>query len=543
VGALLIASVVWFGADPGGLALTAGPFAAVVFLLSVATMSWTRATPAMFAGGLFLGLAFAEHPIVAFAFPGFVAMALGATLRAPADESGRLLLRALVGFVLGSAAILLALEGAPSAVLDVPRITTPSDAIHLWFGWSAPFWRIASPVWWPSGLRTHLVGLARNAGPIVLVCAALGVAAFLRGRTRPLRPFLLIHLGFAAALVLGHFDDVKLARALTAWSVSFWCVAALAEWHERRPRLARVTGLAGVASAAILFGMNAGVVDRSAERGIAWARDSFDRLPDSSILITANPVHVALAVWEPREGIDVLYRGTPTAPALPPERRGLMRFVPTEELRALADAPPEGRTLLLDPNLFFDVGTRVPILGGSRKVVPYGLSFEIVPMTRKVEGIENTRGGFWEGLDVTASGPPLALRDGLTPSQFYARNLAQSAAVYLDLDLRKDAEREHLIALSHPDANPTVAAYGFAQVLFKNRNFAEAVRTLETYVRDSDAGAVQALSLLAGTYQQLRENEKAIGVLRRALALMPADNPDRPSIEERIERIEAQRQS
>jgi cytochrome c-type biogenesis protein CcmH/NrfG len=69
------------------------------------------------------------------------------------------------------------------------------------------------------------------------------------------------------------------------------------------------------------------------------------------------------------------------------------------------------------------------------------------------------------------------------------------------------------------------------------------VRTLETYVRDSDAGAVQALNLLAGTYQQLRESEKAIGVLRRALALMPADDPDRPSIEERIERIEAQRQS
>jgi glyoxylase-like metal-dependent hydrolase (beta-lactamase superfamily II) len=55
-GALLIASVVWFGADPGGLALTAGPFAAVLFLLSLATMSWTRATPAMF------GMQVAEMP-------------------------------------------------------------------------------------------------------------------------------------------------------------------------------------------------------------------------------------------------------------------------------------------------------------------------------------------------------------------------------------------------------------------------------------------------------------------------------------------------
>jgi len=542
-GALLLVGAIWFGADSGRLALTASPLPVVLALSSLAALAWTRPAALAFWGGLAAGLAFAEHPLVAFLLPGFLALLLSATLRVPPDGSGRLLARAAGGFLLGACAILGPLVSPRSTVIGAPAVASVGDAITLWWGSSEPFWRFAAPSWWPANVARHVAALARNAGPVVLLLAIFGAGAFLRGRTPLLRPFLLLHAGIAFALVFGHVDDARLAYALAAWTLVPWCVSALSDAQARRPRLGSWTWVPAVASAAVLLAMNHRLVDRSTERGVAWAEDALLLLPEPSVLITANPVHVALAAWNPRNGVDVIYRGTPHTRALEPGDRGLLPFRSSEELRGIVESQPEERTVLIEPNLFFDTGTRVTMLAGVRKVVPWGLCFEIVPMTRDVSRIATSRGSAWESFDVTAEGPPLGLRDGLTPAQFYARSLAQSAATYLDLDLEKDAEREFLLAATHPDANPTLVAYGFGQLLFEKRNFAECARVLETFVRDGDAGAVQALTLLGGVHQQLSQNAEAITAFRRAARLLDAQDAERASLEERIRRLESREKS
>ena len=127
----------------------------------------------------------------------------------------------------------------------------------------------------------------------------------------------------------------------------------------------------------------------------------------------------------------------------------------------------------------------------------------------------------WDKYDLRPGTPPAQLRDGLGGNEYYRRALLQSAALNLNLRLRRDAEREFLFALSLPDANPNPAIFGLGRIALERQNFEAAVETIEPRVRRDREGAWAALQLLGTAYMRMGEPEKAKGPLREALQLIP----------------------
>jgi hypothetical protein len=527
---LLVGVLVLFGASFAALGRKGGPFGVVVVLLAGCASAWTSRAPGAFAGGALLGLAAAEHPFVLFLLPAFAA--LGRRAAGVERAAASFWARAGAGFALGLAAIFLPiLDSAGHPLVDAGDPGTPARALAAWWGPERdPFWRPGGPRRWAAGAVELALGIWRNAGPIGVLVAACGAPALLR-LPRPALAALLP----AAAILFGQPRDGGVATALAVWPLLFLCVPGVIAIAGRlaSPRLAVLGPAAlGPIAGAFLLVLNSGTIDRSAERGVAWARDSFAPLPSGSLLVTASPVHLALASDGERPDLDLVYTGerstletrrTGAEVHAPPLRAG--EKMTGDFLHELVGLNHGIRPVMLEPALFFEADTRQALLGGRWRAQPHGIAFRVMPRDRTLSEDEERELArtveLWGGFDLAPGTPPSPLRDGLAGDAFYARSLLQSAALFLEAGRLRDAEREFLFALTLEAANRTVAAYGLGRVFFQEENFPEAVAVLEQYVSDSDDGAWTANRLLSSAHFRTGHLDEGLRVLERALRQTP----------------------
>ncbi len=559
--AVLVAGATLFGADFATLGLSAHPVPVLLLLLSGAAWAWTSSPPKPCLGGILLGLAAAEHPLVLFALPGFGAFALQASLRVTPEEGGSVVRRSAVGFLLGFCAVFLPILGANNAgLVHVSQPSSPLAALAAWASTSdGSFWALKGPGRWPGGVGEVALALWRNAGPIGLALATLGLAGFFSGLARFARPFLVVHATVAAAVVLGDPKDDSTAAVLVAWPFLFWVLPSLAALESRlakRPgfdaeRAARLVPVVSVVSAAVLFAMNAREIDRSAEKGVEWTDTVIRTLPDDAILITRNPVAVALAADGLRGDVDVVDVGeTSTLSAfrsgrmlLPLGERAPNRALDGETLAVLFHATEGGRAIFVDASVYFDAQLRDSLLGDRWVLSPHGLAFRLIqPGTNLDPEARRAAGLAWDGVNVTPETPPSPLRDGLGGSEYFARSLLQSAYLHLEQNRSEDAEREFLLALGHPAANPNIAAIGYARLLNTARHYTEIERTLDRYVRDDQEGAWIARRLQGNNFIRLGDMDRGIVMLQRALLLAPADMAEeKAKLQQTIRHLQATR--
>jgi hypothetical protein len=556
---LFVATALLFGADTARFAMSGGPVAPLLLLLAAAAAAWTRDKPWPFAGGLLLGLAIAEHPLCLFLVPGFVLVARGMCRRGARASDRWLLVRLAAGLVIGLAALALPLaDSAGRPLLDHGDPETFPRALALWWGEpGAPFYELHSPLSWLGGFVSVWAALWKNVGPLGILMGLAGIPLFRRGHGQLAKPFLLGAGLPALAILLGDARDASLLRILLAWSFLFWTVptwTALARAsvgdeiaETSRRRTAWSLPALAILSALILLFANRGAIDQSAERGIAWARDSLEPLPENALLLTGNPVHLVLAVDGEREDVDVVYIEDASTVAA---RRG------GREIQAPGSLPPgplspqalaeivarnrESRSVFVDPAIFFQHQLRGALQGSRWKLLPLGLAFEFLPAGEKAPKDHSTRtSSIWTSYELEPDTPASPLRGGLTGNEFYARGLLQSAALHLDLDLLNDAEREFLLALSLGEANKTLAALGLARVLFERKNYGEAACTLQEHIRDDDPGAWNARRLLGNVLLRLGKDEEAAREFRHALQLVPDALPqEREALETLLRNLE-----
>jgi hypothetical protein len=330
-------------------------------------------------------------------------------------------------------------------------------------------------------------------------------------------------------------SDPAMLRALVAWPFLFFMVpglgAAAERWTARMPAPQGALALAALAAAGsiALFALNRGAVDRSAERDVAWARDSFARLTSNGVLLTENPVHWAFVADGERPDLDVILLDRLETVRM--RRTTLGIFAPEWKeaeqdelayLRKLIAMNLPHRPVFIDPATFFDVRRRTEILGSEWQAFPFGLAFRIAPIGDTPEGVESRAAAIlWDEYDIQPGTPPSELRGGLGGNEYYARSLLQSAALNLDLKLRRDAEREFLFALTLDDANPNPALFGLGRIALERETFEEAVNTIEPRVRKDRPGAWAALQVLGNAYLRMGDLEGAKRALTEALQLVP----------------------
>ncbi len=504
-----------FGADLGAAGRAAGANATLLALLSGAAFAWIAPKPKAFAGGLLVGLASSEHPLVFFLLPGFLMAALGAAIRAEPGSDARILRRAALGFVVGMGAI--ALEGSGAR--------------------GAPLLRLAAPSVWIPSFANLVATLWRAAGPIGFALAVWGAVAFYRGHARHARPFILIHAIPALVSIVFVPRDPHVLRALVAWSFLFFMAPGFCAAASRRVVVhsgARRAAIASSALAAIslivLFAMNRAAIDRSRERGIAWARDSFDRLTENGVLFTANPVHWALVADGERPDLDVVLvdrletvkmrRSTLGlfAPELNDEAHDRGAFV-----RELVAMNLPHRPCYLDPAIYFDPERRAEILGEAWQAHPFGLAFRIAPNGEKATDPELKAAAIlWDEYDLRPGSPPGELRGGLGGNEYYRRSLLQSAAIHVDTGSSSDAERELLFALTLGGTNPNPALLGIGRIFLEREHFEETVNALAPRVRPDLEGAWAVYRLLGLAYLHLGDLEAAKRALTDALEHVPS---------------------
>jgi hypothetical protein len=542
-------AAVLLGLDTGGLGLQASPVAPLLALLAGSAAAFTARRPHPLLGGLLLGLATAEHPFVVFLLPGFGALAIGGTVRTEARRSGGFLRTTWIGFGAGLLAMLLPLVEARNAhLLLVNDPHSPARAIAAWWGdLAGPFWTPVGPRGWIDGMLEVVFAAWRAAGPLGFVLGLAALATFFGGGARLVRPFLLVFGVPALALVVGEAKDPRLAAALTGWAFLFWTVPTLAAaWSrvageteygalppeaDRRRADARAP-VAALLAAGLLLGLHAGRLDRSAEREPEWATSVVETLPPDAVLLTDNPVHVAAAAESGRSDVDVVYLPEPSslwaAPSgrelLPPDVRPPTDRIRPGELQRLLAFHLGERPVLIDASVFFDAARRAEVLAGTWDLVPHGLAFRVVPLGgHATDEMATLSLHAWDGLDTTPGTPPSPLRDGLDGDDWFARSLVQSASLWVDHDRDLDAEREFLVAASHPRVNPNLAALGLGRVFFERRRWEQAATTIDLLVRDDREGAWSARRLLANSYLQAGDREAAARELAKALRLAPRE--------------------
>jgi tetratricopeptide (TPR) repeat protein len=358
--------------------------------------------------------------------------------------------------------------------------------------------------------------------------------------------------------VLGAPADHGTAVVLAAWSFVFCALPALVVLESRlvrrgldparaalwMPALAFVAGLA-------VFELNVDGIDRSAERGVSWARTALDALPDDAILLTRNPAVLALAADGVRPDVDVVDVSEPSTLTafrggrllLPLGQEAPEGAIDGEVVAILVRATEGARSVFVDASVYFDLDLRQSLIGERWAATPHGLTFRLAehgtdlpPASRRAAALA------WEGLDLTPSTPPSPLRDGLAGSEYIARSLLQSAYLHLEQGRPEDAEREFLLAIGHPGANANVAAIGYSRFLSARRQWAQVAKTLETYTRDDEEGAWIARRLLGNTYLRLGDRERGLETLRRALRLVPASmGEERAKLQQAIRNLQGSR--
>lgn len=526
----MVGAAALFGAATGSSGTDASAIPMVLLLLSAATFSWLGSRPRAFTGGILLGLAAAEHPAVFFTLPGFLAMALGLSLRTEPEDGARLWKRAGFGFLVGLLTIFLGDRGA-----------------HHDSGFG-----IASPLRWFGGIADLLRTLITQASPLGFAAGLVGIAALFQGHSRRVRPFLLIHFVLALLIVTTRGGDRAMFAALAGWSFLYFFIpaieAATARFSSRT--VARSLPAVALLSSTILLWMNRGVLDRSTEKDLAWAHDSFDHLTGNGVLLTANPVHWAFVADGERSDLDVVLVDEPAslkmhrsplgllAPDLPASKTMTPKFL--SELIAMNVAQ---RPVFLDPSLFFRTPQRVAIVGERWQLQPFGLAYRVFPREAKATETDAQASGLlWASYQVRPGTPASPLRDGLTGNQYYARGLLQSAALYAESGRRGDAEREFLLAMTLDDANPNLAALGLARVFFERQSFEEVVNTLSPRIRDDREGAWLARKVLGMAHLQLGHFDEARREVETAMRLTPAELvSERQSMQNILDAIERER--
>ena len=507
----MVGAAVLFGACTGIAGTDASSIPMVALLLSATTLSWLGSRPRAFTGGILLGLAAAEHPAVFITLPGFLAMALGLSLRTDPQDGGRLVKRAGFGFLVGLLAIFL---GNSSANHDSG------------FG-------IASPLRWFASMGDLLRALITQASPLGFAAGLAGIAALFQGHGRRVRPFLLIHFLSAFVMVTMRGGDRAMFAALAGWSFVYFFIPAIEAAAARfsPARVARALPAYALLSSAILLWMNHGVLDRSAEKDLAWARNSFDRLSANGLLLTANPVHWALVADGERSDLDVIEVDEPASLKMHRSPLGLL----APELPASKSMTPEflgeliamnagNRAIFLDPSLFFRNEQRMAILGDRWQLLPFGLAFRALPLGEKATEEETQASGLlWAEYEMRPGTPSSPLRDGLTGNQYYARGLLQSAALHAQSGRRGDAEREFLLAMTLDDANPNLAALGLARVFFERQSFEEVVNTLSSRIQEDREGAWLAKKILGTAHFRLGQFDEARRAIESAMKLTPVE--------------------
>ena len=533
--ALAVGAATLFGPDLGGPGLRGSPVAGLLLLLAGSAVAWTAPAPRAFWGGLLLGAAVAEHPIVLFLLPGFAGLGLGALLRIPPERSGRFLLRATAGVVVGLGALALPLvPPAGTPVLGTDGAGTIAGALRIWWvDAGRPFWSFVGPARWGAGLADALGTVLRDAGPVGALLGFAGVVLFFSGRSSRLRPFLLAHGLPAIAAITGEFRDETVARALLGWTFLFWMVPTLVALHERwdGDRVPFRSVLAGVAVAAALLFPSAGSLDRSSEADLEWARSTFDPLPPDALLLTSNPVHLVFAADGERPDVGVVY--TPRASTLrtawrpggaPPPPVPPGRGLQGETLHALATRASASRPVVIDPSVHFDAGARAALLKDRWIERPWGPAFLLEPADVVLDAASAREGMVpWASVDSPWDLPASPLRDGLDGAGFYGRALLQSASTYLDLGFPEEAEQQFLVALSLPGGNRSLAAFGVGQSLAMRHFTRSAIATLEFGLREEDEGAWLASRSLANLYLLARDRTAARREIKRALRLLPPE--------------------
>jgi hypothetical protein len=472
--AFFAGAAVLFGGDIGRAGLEAGPTPVVLALLSGCAAAWTAAPARALTGGLCLGASVAAHPLSLAVVPGLAWLA---------PRNGRAAAGALFGLAL------LALPGAAAAWRSV------ADASADFAGFGAVLWR--------------------NAGPIGIL-ALLAAFALRPIGSAPPRAFLVAFAGAAAAWFLVG-ADAGLESALVAWPLLFCAAPGLAA-AERWIAPGRLPAL-GLVAAGALLGMSWGAVNRSAERGTAWAEDSLLSLPADALLLTSSPVHDALV----RDGFttagEVLFEEAPD---------------PAAFRRRVQEAGD--RHVYIDASVFFDPPRRNAILGGDLHAVPHGLIFRLLPTS---EAAPTKAPLAWEHSEPGVASLPSPLRDGLTVAQFYGRSLVQSGYRNLEEGLDDQAERDFVLAYSLGEPSPTLAAMGLARVFLERRNAISAIGALEGRIRAEDDGAWNAFQLLGSAYARSGRERDAIAALAQALPLVPATMPsEREQIRRTMEQLE-----
>ena len=561
---LFAGAAVVLGADTGRLGLLASPVPALLVLLSGSAAAFVWSRPRPFLGGLLLGLATAEHPFVLFLLPAFGAMALGSTLRTRPEDGPGMMRRAWLGFGIGCAALLLPLIDARDAhLLLVGEPTTAARALAAWFGDpDGAFWQLAGPRRWVPGALDVVFAAWRATGPLGFVLGLGGLVVFFTGRARLGRPYLLGFLVPAAALVLGEVRDPRVASALVGWAFLFWTVPAFAlAWdrlaggtedlpptNERAKRRADLrTPVTALLAGGVLLLVNGAQLDRSAERGIEWARTVVETLPDDAVLLTTNPAHLAVAAEGTRPDVDVLYLPQPTSlrsrrtgrDYLPADVRPPTEAVSPGELQRLLAFCGANRPVLLAPRTHFDPEWRDAILAGTRTVIPHGLAYRVVdPREEIADETVQAATAAWGDVDPTPGTPANPLRGGLAGDEWFGRGLLQSASIWSERGRISQAEAEFLLALSHPAVNPNSAAIGLASILFQRRNWEGAAGTLQGRIDDDLEGAWAARRLLASSLLQAGRREEAREELQRALRVTPRELVnERKSMEELLQSL------
>jgi hypothetical protein len=469
----------------------------LVLLLSGATLAWIGDRPRAATGGILLGLAVTEHPYVLLTLPGFLAMALGISVRSRPEDEARLFRRACLGFLFGLTAFFLAGSGVHSSR----------------FG-------ISAPKEWLRGLGHFIQALWSGVGPFGLGATLFGLGGFFQGQGRRVRPFFLIHLLLAAAMIFARPQDPEVLAALTVWSLLYSFIPAVEAASLRLPaRRSSAIGAFALVSSAFLFLLNQKNLDRTREHGIDWARDSFDRLTENGLLLTANPVHWALAADLERADLAVVYVDEPATLKLRRSPLGLFapdsvpKTLDPQFLRRLIEMNLPHRSVFFEPTLFFRNETREAILGSEYSSHPFGLAFRIARRADKPTPVEVRASTLlWDGYDIHPETPVSSLRGGLTGNQYYARSLLQSGALYLEAGLTRDAEREFIFVLSNEDGIHNLAAMGLGRVFFDRQRYADVVEILAPRIRNDREGAWIARKVLAsaqlysGNFEDARRN-------------------------------------
>jgi hypothetical protein len=533
--ALFVGLATLFGGDSGRLGLSGSPVSVLFVLLAGAAAAWTAKAPRAFTGGLLLGAAAAEHPFVLFLLPGFVALG-----RSQAPAAG-FVPRASTGFGLGLLALFL-------PVWDSAAKLGPMESL---FAWAASddgsFWRFGGPRRWTGGALELGLAIGKGAG---VVGALLCLGGAVRTGFRRMAPWLVP----AGALVLGQPADTGTASALIGWSFLFLAIPAVAEVYRRlggfaaddtKRRAATRTVIVGFVGGFLVLATSLRTIDRSAEKEILWSRKSFDIVPQESLLLTRDPVHMALSADGERPDVDVVWVEDPATLVsrhpnrvvhAPPVRPG--ERMSGEFLSEVVGLNHGQRPVLVDPGFFFDVEQRLALLGDRWRAVPHGLAYRLVGKEDLIlEQDAIAMKSLWDDIDLNQSSPPSSLRDGKTVAGYYSRSLLQAASLYVDLALEHSAERDFLMLLTLDEANHSLAALGLAQLLHRQHAFGQAIATLEQYARESDDGAWLAYRFLGHTYLAVDQLDQAIPALETALRLLPPEAaPERDTIQGRLDR-------